>query len=210
MVADAIGAPPEGVLFPQEQQLVAQAVDKRVRDFTAGRTCARHALSMLGLSPRALLCGSAREPLWPDGVIGSLTHCEGYWAAAVAPRIRLRGLGIDAEPHERLPGGVAGQVLSSLERRRIGALPEGVCWDRLLFSAKESVYKAWYPQTGRWLGFEDAVVEPRPHQADDPTTGGFVARLLVPPAQYAGCLPSVFSGRYAVRRGLVLTVVAVP
>ena len=88
-----------------------------------------------------------------------------------------------------------------LERLAVEA-PE-VCWDRLLFSAKESVYKAWYPLTGRWLDFAEAEV------LIDPASARFVARLLVPGPVVAGRKWQEFAGSYVVRNGLVLTAVAI-
>jgi 4''''-phosphopantetheinyl transferase len=88
-----------------------------------------------------------------------MTHCRGLRAAAVAFAHDADAIGIDAEPDEPLPDGVIDIVASPAERRRLRALPvRGVSWDRLLFSAKESVYKAWYPRERSWLGFEDADV----------------------------------------------------
>src|SRR6266545_943664 len=139
------------------------------------------------------------------GVVGSITHCAGYRAAAVALDRHLASVGIDAEPHARLPDGVLDLVALPDERTRLellaGSRP-GVHWDRLLFSAKESVYKAWYPVAGRWLGFEDAemVIE-----ADT-----FTARLRVPGPDVGGVPLRTLPGRWLVRDGLVLTAVALP
>jgi 4'-phosphopantetheinyl transferase EntD len=208
VAVDAPGEPPDGLLLPEEEQAVAHAVPQRVRDFTAVRTCARTALGRLGLPPGPLVPGPAGEPLWPVGVVGSMTHCDGYRAAAVARRTALHAVGIDAEPHRRLPPGVAGQVLLPWERDHTRVLPDEVRWDRLVFSAKESVFKAWFPLTGSWLGFEEALVEPRPHHSGDPLTGTLVVQLLVAPGRRPPCWPPVVTGAYAVRRGLVLTALA--
>ena len=86
-------------------------------------------------------------------------------------------IGIDAELNEALPDGVLRDIAGAEELAWLGELKRAqpdVHWDRLLFSAKESVYKAWFPLTGRWLGFEDAVL------AVDPFEGTFSVRLLVP------------------------------
>jgi 4'-phosphopantetheinyl transferase EntD len=152
--------------------------------------------------------GPGREPLWPDGIVGSLTHCEGYRAAAVAPRSLVASVGVDAEPHAPLPAEVLPLVTLAQERAGWEGLPGDVAWDRLVFSAKESVYKAWYPLTGQWLGFEDAVVSLRP-AGTGPDRGDFEASLLVPPAVVAGREVGVFRGRYLVDRGLVVTAVLV-
>jgi 4'-phosphopantetheinyl transferase EntD len=89
--------------------------------------------------------------------VGSLTHCRGWRAAAVARRTDLGGLGIAAEPARALPAGVLARLARPAERDRVaarGAAHPGVAWDRLLFCAKEAVFKAWYPLVGQGLGFE--------------------------------------------------------
>lgn len=210
VAVDAVGDPPDGPLFPEEARVVARAVARRVREFTGARTCARSALSMMGTPVGPLPRGPGGAPVWPHGIVGSLTHCDGYCAAAVARRTTCRSVGIDAEPHLALPPGVTTQVTVPRERDLIAALPGQICWDRLVFSAKESVYKAWFPLTGSWLGFEDAFVEPRPWDRADPVVGDLVIRLLLAPERLPDCWPPVVTGAYAVRRGLVLTAVTLP
>ena len=118
-------------------------------------------------------------------------------------------LGIDAEPHAALPDGILDRVSLPAERARLQALPPGPHWDRLLFSAKESVYKTWFPLAGRWLGFEDADITFEP--GTDPLRGGFVARLLVADRPIvAGAPLTTLPGRYAVGGGLLATAIALP
>jgi 4'-phosphopantetheinyl transferase EntD len=192
--------PPDVVLFPEEEAVIARAADKRRREFTTVRYCARAALGLLGLPPSPIVPGQRGAPGWPEGVVGSMTHCAGYRAAALAHVRDIATLGIDAEVHEALPAGVLDLVSLPAERsrlRQLAADEPGVCWDRLLFSAKESVYKAWYPLTRAWLDFAEAdVVLER--------SGEFTATLLVP-APVTG-----FTGRWLVRDGLMLTAIAVP
>ncbi|MFG1829438.1 4'-phosphopantetheinyl transferase family protein [Micromonospora chersina] len=194
--------------YPGEEDLLARAVEARRREFVTARRCAREALARLGYAPAPIRPGPEREPLWPAGVVGSITHCAGYRAAAVARDTALAGLGIDAEPHEPLPDGVAEMVTTAGEPEslaRLRADRPAVHWDRLLFSAKESVYKAWYPLTGRWLGFEDAEL------SVDPAAGSFTARVLVDPTRADGGPPlAALHGRWLVADGLVVTAVAVP
>jgi 4'-phosphopantetheinyl transferase EntD len=193
--------------FPGEDDLVAQAAEGRRREFITARRCARRALAGLGHPPAPILSGSRREPLWPAGTAGSITHCAGYRAAAVARVGELAGLGIDAEPHGPLPAGVQKSVATPREREQLHELAREapqVSWGRLLYSAKESVYKAWYPLTGRWLGFQDAelVIEREART--------FRARLLVDAERRDGGVPlTELTGRFAVDRGLVLTAVTV-
>ena len=193
-----------GHLFPEEVALIARAVESRRREFTSGRLCAHAALHRLGALPRPILRGPDREPLWPDGVVGSITHCEGYRAACVAWRRDVASIGIDAELAAPLPDGVMDQVATAAERAWLQEAPPGCPWDRVLFSAKESLYKAWYPLARCWLGFEDAVVTIRPRD------GTFSARVLVEPPRSSGHGLATWSGRFLVRDGLVLTSVVVP
>jgi 4'-phosphopantetheinyl transferase EntD len=107
-------------------------------------------------------------------------------------------VGIEAEQHEPLPDGVLDVVSLPEEREHIAELSTrdpDICWDRILFSCKESVYKTWYPVTGEWLGFEDAELEFG--------AGSFTARLHKSAAGLTG-----FSGRWLVRDGLVLSAIA--
>lgn len=194
-------------LFPEEEAVVARAVEKRRREFTTSRACAREALRRLGQPPRAIPSGPRGEPLWPAGVVGSITHCDGYRACAVAKGAELLALGIDAERNEPLPDGLLGDIALPEERGMLRALAgeePGIAWDRLLFSAKESVYKAWFPLAGRWLGFEDAVV------TFDRAARAYAARLLVPGPTVAGRRLTGFAGRWTTGNGLVLTAIAPP
>ena len=209
--AEAFTDPADVALFPEEAAAVARAVDKRRREFATGRNCARVALSRLGVPPVPIVRGERGAPVWPAGIVGSITHCDGYRGVAVARDRDVLTVGIDAEPNEPLPNGVLDSVSLAAERTRLAQLDAavpGVCWDRLLFSAKESVYKAWFPITGRWLGFEEADVT---IHLDG---GGFEARLLAAPARTpvpAGRSPLTrFTGRWLVSRGLIATAIVVP
>lgn len=207
-VADATGPLPGEALLPEEEPLVARAVGKRRAEFTTVRTCARIALAELGRPPAPLLSGPKREPLWPAGIVGSITHCDGYRAAAVAPAAEFASLGIDAEPHEALPDGILERVTLPRERAALGRLPGGIHWDRLLFSAKESVYKTWFPLAQRWLGFEEAEITF--HPGPDPARGTFAAQVLVPGLMVGGRPVGVLDGRYAVGGGLLVTAITLP
>ncbi|MDP9842386.1 4'-phosphopantetheinyl transferase family protein [Streptosporangium lutulentum] len=199
--AETFGDPPGVMLFPEEEAVVARAADRRRREFTTARYCARQAMARLGLPPVPILPGEHRAPGWPDGVVGSITHCDGYRAAAVS--LEALTVGIDAEPHEPLPDGVLGVVALPEEREELARLGDQVHWERLLFSAKESVYKAWFPLAGRWLGFEEAHVTLAP-------SGTFTARLLVPGPLVDGRELTGFDGRWLVADGLVITAIALP
>ncbi|MDH6131113.1 4'-phosphopantetheinyl transferase EntD [Kitasatospora sp. MAA4] len=199
---------PDSVLYEQEMALVADAVEQRRREFATVRGCARTALARLGVEPAPILPGRRGAPTWPQGVVGSMTHCAGYRAAALARADRLTVIGIDAEPNQPIASRGALELVTVEQERqwlaRLAADRPEVSWDRLVFSAKESVYKVWYPLTGRSLEFEDAVV------TVDPDAGTFHARLLVPGPTVAGARLTALRGRWTTGRGLVITAIALP
>ena len=191
--AEAFDDPPDAALYPGEAEMITRAVDKRRREFRTVRHCARLALRQLGLPPAPVLRGEHGEPQWPPGVVGSMTHCAGYRAAVVAGSGELRAVGIDAEPHAALPADVLDFVLRDEERVPLLALAgadPSRHWDRIVFCAKEAVYKAWFPLTGQWLDFEDVSVSVE-------LDGAFRARL-------PGAGSQALDGRWKVDRGLIV------
>ncbi|MGB8996950.1 MAG: 4'-phosphopantetheinyl transferase superfamily protein [Pseudonocardiaceae bacterium] len=209
---EAFCDPPDAVLYPGEAELISRAVDKRRREFRTVRHCARQALRQLGLRPTPILRGERGEPRWPAGVVGSMTHCAGYRAAAVAHSRDFSAVGIDAEPHEPLPAGVLKVIALKQEEDRLAELAaadSATCWDRILFCAKETVYKAWFPLTHRWLGFEDATVIINP-STTDPAQGCFSARLLVTGPTMNGHPLIRLDGRWLRSSELVITTVTLP
>ncbi|MEV0442062.1 4'-phosphopantetheinyl transferase superfamily protein [Streptomyces spectabilis] len=196
--------PADAVLYPEEAVHVAKAVDKRRREFTTARHCARTALARIGVPPGPIPRGEKGEPVWPAGVVGTMTHCAGYRAAVVADAAAVTSLGIDAEPAERLSDpGVLDLVSDEAERAALAALAveqPSVPWDRLLFSAKESVYKTWFPLARRWLGFEDAHLTIR---AD----GTFSAKILIEGPLVAGSELTGLDGVWTMRDGVIATAI---
>jgi 4'-phosphopantetheinyl transferase EntD len=185
-------------LFPEEQAAIARAADKRRREFTSVRACARRALAQLGQPAAPLVPGERGAPQWPAGITGSMTHCDGYRGCVLARTSDLASVGLDAEPNLALPDGVQDTVALPAEQDHVAQLARdrpAVCWDRLLFCAKESVYKAWYPLTRQWLGFEEAEITFLPDE------GMFNARILVA-APVTG-----FSGRWLSSGRHILTLI---
>jgi 4'-phosphopantetheinyl transferase EntD len=204
-MSDDIDEADEHTLFPAERERIASAVESRRREFVVARMLARLALADVGQPPVPLLSDPAGAVQWPAGLVGSITHCVGYRAAAVAPSAEFVSLGIDAETNAALPDGVLDLVALPDEREALARLPEtGVSWPRLLFSCKESVYKAWYPMTGGWLDFEQARVT---IDADHAT---FHAELLVPGPQVRARRLTGFDGSWAVDDRLLATAVVIP
>ena len=183
-----------GELLPGEAAAVAGAVPARVAEFAAGRLAARRALAALGHPAVAIPAGPDRAPCWPEGLAGSIAHAQGVAVAAVR---RGASLGLDVEADAALEPELWPLICDPVE---LAALPAGDRGRavRLVFAAKEAVYKAQYPLTGRLIGF-DAV---RVTLEED----GFVARLR----QKVGPLPDGhrLRGRILRAGGLVLAGVA--
>jgi 4'-phosphopantetheinyl transferase EntD len=205
--AEAFGDDPAAMLFPAERAVIARASERRRREFATARECARAALARLGQPPVPVLPDRAGAPQWPAGVAGSITHCRGYRAAAVASTLAVVSLGLDAEPNGALRDpGMLDIIARAEERARLGELAAaipGVSWDRLLFCAKEAVYKAWYPLARCWLDFEsvDIVIDP---------AGTFAARLLVPGPPVAGSPLGTLRGRWLASGELLVAAVVIP
>jgi 4'-phosphopantetheinyl transferase EntD len=135
-------------IHPEEEKLIADASEGRRREFAEARDCAREALRSLGAPAGAIPAAGDGAPVWPEGVVGSITHKGSYRAAAVARSAELAGLGIDAEPDEPMPAGVLETIASPSELEQVQALlaeRPGIAWDRLLFAAKEAALKAAHP-----------------------------------------------------------------
>jgi len=198
-VAEVFDDPEDAVLFPGEEAAIARAVPTRRREYITTRHCARIALSRLGMAPAAIGSGRNGEPLWPADVVGSMTHCAGYRAAAVGRSGAVAGIGIDAEPHAPLPDGVLDTIARADELpalRELAARHPRTHWDRLLFSAKESVYKTWFPVAERRLGFDEATLEFVPEERV------FTARI-----HQDGAPVRRMSGRWLVESGLIVTAI---
>lgn len=153
---------PAGLHADEDAAVGERAVPRRRREFALGRTATRRALASLGIEPQAIPRGPQREPQWPTGVVGSITHTAGWAIAAVARADTCGGVGIDLEHRDAWFEGLADEIAFGPEADRLRALPpsERPAATLELFAAKESVYKAFFPRVGRYFGFEAARVQP--------------------------------------------------
>lgn len=154
----------DGQLYPEEGTLIVKAVEKRKREYTAGRLCAHKALSQLGIHNFPVLTGKNRDPLWPPNIIGSITHCENYCAAAVAKQGRIRGIGIDIEPAEEISNDIIDMVCRTAEKNWCNQHSKDIDshWPKVIFSVKESIYKCFYPILQRYVDFHEVQVQFNP------------------------------------------------
>ena len=196
-----------GHLRDGEREYFASAVTKRVREATTARSCARLALKQLYLRESELTEPPAEHifvphadgsPAWPAGVVGSITHCVGYRAAAVASAHRYAGVGIDVEPAVSLSAAVQELIVRDEEQWfAFGA------YSKVLFSAKEAALKTWYPLGFRGFDVSDISVtcdvESAAGRGGEDARGTFTARIPTMPD--APVLP----GGWAIGGGFVAT-----
>jgi 4'-phosphopantetheinyl transferase EntD len=155
--AELRGQGDASLLLPVESAGLGRAVQTRVQEFAAGRSCARIALAQFGIHDFPLAVRGDRQPAWPPSMVGSITHTAGLCAAVVGEAARFVGLGLDCE--------VVGDVESDLWPKI--CIPREIAWLRslppgeqtrasaLIFAAKEAFYKCQYPAVGEFLSFHD-------------------------------------------------------
>ena len=187
-------APP---LFPDEMRAMAGARRQRLREFAAGRAAARSAMADLGLPAVAIPMAPDRAPVWPPGLIGSITHDEETCLAVVARATTgLRGLGLDIEPVKPLEPALWPEICRPSELDDLNRQPgdNPGLWARILFCAKEATYKAHYPLTRTLTDFHALEVTLGPSR--------FSARLCVPlPGFDEG---AKFTGRLGLAGGAIV------
>jgi 4'-phosphopantetheinyl transferase EntD len=179
-----------GALLDPERASLPGAGAARLLEFAAGRHCAREALRALGLAPVAVPRKAKRQPAWPPGIVGSISHAGSYCGAVVARASLCLGLGFDVEAWGRMRPALWRRIATPGEREWLCAQAgDGERWATLLFSAKEAFYKAQYPRSETFLGFQAAAFHPG-------EAGAFEIELLRDVPQL-GCSGKRFAGRYA-------------
>lgn len=159
-VVDSTVESAQSILFPEEARAVAGAIEKRRREFVAGRTCARQALAALGGPVVGIPMGAHRAPLWPPGYVGSITHAGGMAAAAVGFARDFVSIGMDMEERGRVTPDLHSMLFVAQEREWLvgrGGVNSDA-WPAVLFCAKEAFYKYQYPLTGWFVDFKEVSV----------------------------------------------------
>ncbi|HEX6537658.1 MAG TPA: 4'-phosphopantetheinyl transferase superfamily protein [Candidatus Dormibacteraeota bacterium] len=162
-----------GPMYAEELRAVASAVPSRRHEFACGRACAHRAIRALGLGDGPILPGRQREPLWPAGVVGAISHTSLLAGAAVAGAGDVLGIGLDIErAGAAFDAGQRSLLFTPAEEGRLAELSaDGLPAEVVLFGAKECVHKALFPLTGVRLDYRDVSVEL------DVTAGRFVAAV---------------------------------
>ncbi len=178
---------------------MGRAVPKRRREFQAGRWAARHALRALGGPTVAIPVAADRSPVWPAGVLGSITHTDSVCLALVARVEHVALLGVDLEPDQPLFTGLLDSICVDEERRWLATQVDPARLGRVIFAAKEAVYKALSPSMRTVIGFDAVAVSLAPD------VGAFEATLRYDVPGF----PKGFKvrGRWVVEAGLILTLV---
>lgn len=182
----------EGGLTADEAASVSRAIPKRVAEFAAGRRAAHNALAAIGSSDRNLPMGEDRAPVWPQGIVGAITHDTGLALAVAARRSTIEALGLDLTEAAPLPEGTRTQILRHPREEKLGDLEA-----RAVFSAKETLFKTLAPQVGFVFGFSAAEVE------IDLSRGQFEARLSQPLGKFG--VGQIWQGALAIEGDRLLT-----
>lgn len=165
----------ESPLCEAEEHAIANAVDKRKREFRAGRNAAKKAINQLDANGDiVILAEQNRRPRWPEGFIGSITHTQGYCAAAVAKQSDYLGIGIDVEPRSPLQPETIAHICTADERQWLDqqlSVSGEDHWGKVFFCVKETLYKVFNPIHDVFLGFQEAEVEL------SPSDGAFAAQI---------------------------------
>lgn len=204
-VAEGVIADWQADLWPEEAAYVANAVDKRRREFACGRHFARRCFRALGRPDGPLPANPDRSPRWPDGLVGSITHTDTYCAAAVARADDIAGIGIDVEDLSRFQPELLRYVLSpgDTTRNSLGLRSGGdICLGAALFSAKETLYKCLNGLQQAQFDFGDVGIE----FIDGSDL--FHGRLLRPAGRFT--MGREFIGRYLIVGDQVATAMILP
>jgi len=189
-------------LPPAEQAAATSMKPKRRSEFIHGRACARAALAALGFPDESIPVGDSREPVWPKGVVGSISHCEMVAAATAGRCDEIGGLGIDLELAEPLDAATLNLICRAPEQSWLQHTDDKLQFAKLIFSAKESIFKCIWPTIRHFVDFQDIGIQ------IDINANTFA------PVEWADSLPAPLiasiSGRYLLRNGWIMTTASLP
>jgi 4'-phosphopantetheinyl transferase EntD len=185
----------QGDLSPAEAALSQDYHPKRRAEFQAGRLYARQAMAALGEPDHELLIGPNRAPLWPAGVVGTISHADTVCGAIVAPASSVRNIGFDLDADTPLAERLVPRICTPGELAWLDGRPDRLALAKQVFGIKESLYKVYAPLTGSFLGFQEATIQL------DEAGGTFEAKVINPERP-----PLVAHGRYGQANGHVFAI----
>ena len=161
-------------LLPDERHAIDGMSRHRLRQFSHGRACARAALEALGHGGAAVPVGASRAPVWPAGIVGSISHTHDWAAAAAAPASIASGLGLDIEDAGPLPAELRKLVCTTEENRWLDLQGDHGNLAKHIFCAKESLFKCVWPQLRTFIDFQQVRI------VIDPASGRYAAQTATP------------------------------
>ncbi|APG48199.1 4'-phosphopantetheinyl transferase family protein [Phaeobacter porticola] len=206
-VCDPQGTPP-APFMEEAACLSPNAVEKRRREFAAGRAAAHHAMETLGLSACAIPVGPKRAPVWPTGVVGSISHCHSIAVAVVAHPQDMHGLGVDVEEDVPLSENLIPQICRPAERDWLSRQDNPGQLAKVIFSAKEAAYKCQYRLSECFFGFDGMELDMELAQTPERTSGRFSARFTAD--QLPFCRGDTIEGCFVIGEGLIATAAQLP
>lgn len=195
-LSDPLANPPSP--FSAEAACLSpNAVAKRRNEFAAGRAAAHQAMAQLGLQVHPIRVGENRAPIWPAGLVGSITHTRSCAMAVVAHAGAIRGLGIDVEEDKPLADDLWPAICSPQEQSWLRRQANPGQMAKVIFSAKEAAYKCQFSVSARYYGFDGMELD------IDLERQRFSARFCAdqPPFHCGDCI----TGGFAIGAGLIVT-----
>lgn len=197
-----IQSPHPDLFAAEEAGLSPRAVEKRRREFTAGRAAARQAMAERNHPPVAIPVGPNRAPCWPSEIIGSISHTNNCAIAAVSETSSFGGIGIDVEEDTPLKPDLWNAICSAQEQGWMREQDNPGQMGKLIFSAKEAAYKCQYAQSQRFFGFDGMELE------FDQSTNRFLARFTADQPPFDAGYE--IAGTYAIGAGVIITAATLP
>jgi 4'-phosphopantetheinyl transferase EntD len=137
------------------ETFIQNAVVKRKSEFIAGRYCAHQSLAPWEVPDGIIGIGEGRSPVWPAGIVGSISHCHAYALAVTARSDNLFAIGLDVEDvvSEETRNNIQKAVVNQNEMFLLTGSSRPDIVFTLIFSMKESFFKAAYPHVKFYFDF---------------------------------------------------------
>ena len=147
-------------LHPEETIIISNAIDKRRYEFSAGRLCARKALQQIGIDNCIIKQGENGGPIWPDQIMGTISHSKKWAAAAISTTKDIKAIGFDIETINRISDDILKRIITDPEKEHLKNKDKQKAQEyaALIFSAKEAIYKSLSSKYNGNLRFKDVSI----------------------------------------------------